>query len=263
MLADCHMHSEFSTDSDAPMESMCDAAIARGIQKICITDHYDMDYSTGEFQLDTDRYEQKVREVQKKYAGRLVIGFGVELGLMPQLGDRIREYADSRSFDFVIGSVHVIDGTDPYYRSEIPCSDEEMYRRYFAYTLKCLDSCDGFQTLGHLDYAVRYGYDPTVYSYRKYSDLIDEILRKLIDRGIALEVNAAGLRYGLGYPNPHPDVIRHYRELGGEMVTIGADAHEPDHVGSRFEEIRDLLLDCGFRWQTVFSEKRPEMLPLR
>ena len=87
--------------------------------------------------------------------------------------------------------------------------------------------------------------------------MIDEILRELICRGIALEVNSGGLKYGLGFPNPHPDVLKRYRELGGELVTVGSDAHRPEHVGYGFSQVREILLDCGFQYFAEFSRRKP------
>ena len=114
-IADCHMHSFFSSDSEAPTEEMVKRAVELGLPAICLTDHYDMDYSTGEFQLDTPAYAAKIRELQEKYHDRIDIRFGVELGLQLHLKERMEEYVNAWPFDYVIGSMHVIDGKDPYY----------------------------------------------------------------------------------------------------------------------------------------------------
>ena len=114
MLADCHLHTEFSTDSETPMRAQAERALELGIPAICVTDHMDMDYPQGEFWLDTDRYMEAVRRLQEEYRGRLEIGFGVELGLMEHLRARQEEYLKKYPFDFVIGSVHLIHGEDPY-----------------------------------------------------------------------------------------------------------------------------------------------------
>ena len=95
----------------------------------------------------------------------------------------------------------------------------------FRETLENVEAVKDFDTLGHLDYVVRYGiHQAAEYSYRKFSDEIDAVLKKLIAEGKGLEMNLAGIKYGLGFPNPHPDVLKRYRELGGEIITIGADA---------------------------------------
>ena len=159
----------------------------------------------------------------------------------------------------MIGSVHLIRGLDPYYGKFFEGRpDAEAYREAFAETLRCLDGVSDFDALGHLDYVVRYGkHQAEEYSYRMFADEIDAILKKLIDMGKALEINTAGLKYGLEFPNPHPDVLKRYRELGGEMVTVGADGHRPEHVGYDFSLAADILKSCGFRYYTEFKGRRP------
>ncbi len=258
MMSDCHMHTAFSSDSDAGMEAMAEQALRLGMEAVCITDHYDMDYPGGEFQLDTVSYLNRLEELREKYRGRLEIRRGVELGLQPHLGERIRNYTETYSFDYVIGSVHLVNGLDPYERQQYPGTDQELYREYFCCTLENIRKIRGFHALGHLDYVVRYGYTKEKeYSYRKYAEQIDPILRELAERGIALEVNSGGLKYGLGFPNPHPEILKRYRELGGEMVTLGSDAHRPEHVGYGFSQILETLQACGYKYYTEFSRGEP------
>ena len=116
---------------------------------------------------------------------------------------------------------------------------------------------------GHIDYVVRYGPNKnTFYSYERYRDLIDEILKTLIEKGIALEVNTAGYKYGLGAPNPHPDILKKYRSMGGELLTVGSDAHRPEHLAYDFQKVTPLLKECGFKAYTVFEKRVPKFLPL-
>lgn len=263
MLADCHMHTCFSEDSDSPVETMIDQAIRLGMRRICITDHYDMDFPKGEFQLDTEAYRKRIEELRERYRGRLEIGLGVELGLQPHLAGRIQAYVRRYPYDFVIGSVHLLEGKDPYNRQDFDLSDQELYEKYFACTLENIRSTEGFHTLGHLDYVVRYGYSrEREYSYNKYAEWIDPILQELIHKGIALEVNSGGLKYGLGFPNPHPDILRRYRQLGGEMVTVGSDAHRPEQVGYGFDTLPGLLWEAGFGYVTLFREGKPEFVKI-
>ena len=110
---------------------------------------------------------------------------------------------------------------------------------------------------------MRYGYEKDrFYSYEKFRDVLDEILSCLISRDIALEVNTAGFRKGLGFPNPHPDILWRYRDLGGEKVTIGSDAHMPQHVGADFKAAAELLQALGFRYLTLFHGKEESRIPL-
>ena len=260
MLNDRHLHTSFSSDSDEPMERVAEAAVRRGMERICITDHYDMGYYTGEFQLETVPYLRMLDEMRERFAGRCEIRSGVEMGLLPGTEDaeKINAYIAAQPYDFVIGSVHSMYGKDPYFRDTIEADDRTMYRTYFSCTLECLKSCRGFQTLGHMDYVVRYGYSKSEgYVWEEFRDLIDQILRHLTENGIALEINTAGLRQGIGFPNPHPGILKRYRELGGEMVTVGSDAHRAADLGYGFERAKELLLDAGFRYVTEFREKSP------
>lgn len=263
--ADFHMHTEFSGDSEAPVRAMLDAALERGMEAVCITDHIDEDYpedsetGTNPFLFDLDQYFQVLREIKKEYADRLDLRIGVELGLQPHLGERYRKLIETYPFDFVIGSLHVIHGMDPYdgviFEGR---SDADVYREAFQATAENLDQVKDFDVLGHLDYVVRYGrHQAREYSYRAFSDEIDEILKKVIHMGKGIEMNMGGFKYGLGFCNPHPDVIRRYRELGGEIITVGADAHKPEHVAFDFEKAGDILRNCGFRYYAEYRNRKP------
>ena len=141
--------------------------------------------------------------------------------------------------------------------------DRRTYGEYFRATLENLKVCRGIHTLGHLDYVVRYGlHKGEEYSYRDFADEIDAVLKELIERQIGLELNTGGLKYGLGYPNPHPDVLARYRELGGEIITVGSDAHVPEYVGYRFDTAAELLKACGFHYYTEFRRKKPVFLKI-
>ena len=115
-----------------------------------------------------------------------------------------------------------------------------------------------FDVMGHLDYVVRYGkHREQEYSYGRFADEIDEILRYLIEHGKGLEVNTAGLKYGLPFAHPHPDVLKRYKKLGGEIITVGADAHKPEHVGYDFNIVDNILEACGFKYYAEFIKRAP------
>ena len=162
-------------------------------------------------------------------------------------------------FDFVIGSVHLVDGKDPYYREGFAeLSDRELYRKGFENTLENLQHVTAFDVLGHLDYVVRYGtYKEKEYSQTEFADIIDEILKRVIELGKGIELNTAGWKYGLPFCNPHPDILKRYRELGGEIITIGADGHKPEHIAYDFGKVNDVLKACGFKYYTEFEERKP------
>ena len=269
--ADMHMHTWFSTDSEACPRDMADEAVRKGLKTICFTDHFDKDdLEWGEEGIfDVDAYFVEMQKLQEEYAGKLNIRIGIELGLRTYLKDYYEELTKKYPFDFVIGSVHNVpykkdaEGnilyTDPAAEKLFTDrTDKEAYRLMMETTLENVRTSDCFQTLGHLDYVVRYGNSrEKEYSYTDYADIIDEILKLLIEKEKGLEVNSAGLKYGLPFAHPHPDVLKRYRELGGEIITIGADAHKPEHIAYDFAKAEEILKSCGFKYYTEFFEQKP------
>ena len=269
--ADMHMHTWFSTDSEACPRDMADEAVRKGLKTICFTDHFDKDdLEWGEEGIfDVDAYFVEMQKLQEEYAGKLNIRIGIELGFRTYLKDYYEELTKKYPFDFVIGSVHNVpykkdaEGnilyTDPAAEKLFTDrTDKEAYRLMMETTLENVRTSDCFQTLGHLDYVVRYGKSrEKEYSYTDYADIIDEILKLLIEKEKGLEVNSAGLKYGLPFAHPHPDVLKRYRELGGEIITIGADAHKPEHIAYDFAKTEEILKSCGFKYYTEFFEQKP------
>lgn len=268
MYCDFHLHSSFSSDSPTPMEEMIQKGIQLGLPAMCFTEHMDLDFPENSenltFQVDLPAYREKFCKMQEKYASRIPLYFGLELGLQPHLKEEIPAIAASYDFDFLIGSTHIADRLDPYspkfYEGR---SEYESYLRYFEVILENLTTFSCFDTCGHIDYVVRYGPNKNQnYSYKKYQDVIDAILHLLIDKGIGLECNTAGFKYGLGHPHPTEEILVRYRELGGELLTLGSDAHKPEHLAYDFNHTGELLKSCGFKYYTVFRNRKPEFLKL-
>ena len=268
ILWDCHMHSSFSSDSSTPMECMIMQGISNGLKGICFTEHFDPDYPKTpdglNFALDIPLYMETFMSLKEKYHDAIELRFGIELGLQPHLKEHFDKLTSQYPFDFVIGSSHVVNGFDPYYPEFFHTREEsKAYREYFESILENITKISRIDTYGHLDYIVRYGPNKNRdYSYKKHADIFDEILSQLISRRIGLEVNTGGYHYGLGEPNPCTDIIRRYRELGGEIITVGADAHTPEKIGYAFDKAAEVLKECGFKYYTVFRKHEPEFLPL-
>ncbi len=110
---------------------------------------------------------------------------------------------------------------------------------------------------------VRYG--PTQnqgWNFRDYADVFEAIFKNLIHQGKGIEINTAGLYKGLGYPHPHRDILSMYKDMGGEIITVGSDAHQPQYFAYGFDIAEDLLKDCGFRYYCVFKNRKPEFISL-
>ncbi|MFR2774750.1 MAG: histidinol-phosphatase HisJ family protein [Anaerostipes sp.] len=261
--ADYHLHTNFSSDSETPMESMILEGIRRGLKTICFTEHHDIDYPDNpdhlDFLLDLPSYKETLFHLKEKYKHQIEVCFGIELGLMPHTLTQCQEFARREEFDFIIGSTHIVDSVDPYetcYFETYPL--KQGLQKYFEHILKNVSSFYDYCVYGHLDYAARYIKDKSFqFSYKDYCDLLDEILKKIIENGKGIEVNTAGLKYGMSDPNPHHEILQRYLELGGEILTIGSDGHCPEHMAYDFQKIPDFLKDLGFKYYTIFREKKP------
>lgn len=266
MFWDQHMHCNFSGDSDALPEDMIKAGIAHGLSGICFTDHLDYDYpeEPNIFLLDFDNYFQVLSDLREKYADKISVNIGIELGLQPQAAGQNLAVAEKYPFDFIIGSSHVVNHMDPYYPEFFAGRDEDAaYMEYFESVLENINSVVDFDVYGHIDYVVRYGPNKNAfYTYEKFKDIIDAILTQLISKGKGIEVNTGGFKYGLGHPNPTEDIIKRYRELGGEIITMGADAHVPEYVAYEFDKTAQIIKNCGFKYYTVFKNRKAEFIPL-
>lgn len=267
ITADYHVHSNFSSDSKASMESMIEQAITLGFERICFTDHMDYDFPKQyglPFEFDVADYFKKLNELKETYQGKIKILCGIECGLRPYLAERFHALITSHPFDFVICSSHLIDDLDPYHKDFWEGrSKEEGLRLYFDSILANIRAYDDFDVYGHLDYVIRYvpNHD-TSYDYEDYKEEIDKILTLLIQKGKGIEINTAGYKYGLNMPHPHSEIIKRYVALGGRILTIGSDGHMPEHLAYDFETARELLLSLGITEYTVFENRKPIFLPL-
>ena len=187
-----------------------------------------------------------------------------QLGIQPQLGDAYRQWLSDKSFDFLIGSTHLVDRFDPYYPDFWTSYDAASgVNRYLDVTLQNIRAFDDFDVYGHIDYIIRYVPDgDRVFSYKKHADQVDAVLKLLIEKGKGIEINTGGYKAGLSEPNPCHDVLRRYTELGGELITRGSDAHTTEYVAYRFADAKEVLRECGFRYFTVFRERKAEFVPL-
>lgn len=269
IIIDYHTHSSNSADSETPMKLQIESAISKGIKHLCITEHMDIDFPAEKynisFDLNTEKYIEEYKTNKKIYENRIDLSFGVELGLQSHIKPKLENYVNQYSFDFIIGSAHLCDGIDVYYPEFYEGrTEKESYRRYFEYELECLNVFNDFDVFGHLDYIVRYGPSKDRnYKYFDYSDVIDEILCKLISLGKGIEINTSVLTKGMAHPNPCEDILKRYLELGGEIITVGSDAHTPENIAGQFDKAEAILKACGFKHYNYFKERKPIYIDLK
>ncbi|GBU10756.1 putative histidinol-phosphatase [Erysipelotrichaceae bacterium] len=247
-MHDYHLHTKASFDCNSSAEKMIEGAIAKGLEAICITDHYDFNYPCGDdFTLDIPSYVKLIKTMQKKYAGKITIFCGIEIGMDLMYEKEIKALLMSYKFDYIIGSVHVISGTEFYYADFFLNKTKfEANLQYFEAVLSCLQHFPEVNTLGHIDYISRYGENEKgQICYQDYAEILDAILRELITSNRNLEINTSGLRQGVGVCFPDADILQRYAELGGKKVVCGSDAHYPCDVGANFLEAGKLVTDYG------------------
>lgn len=260
MRADVHMHCGFSNDSETRPEDMVESAIAKGLSVICFTDHYDKDNLDwgDEAIFDVESYFQKMIELQEEYRDQIDIRIGAEIGMQPYLAEYYQNFMAQHPFDFVIGSVHSVLEHDVALDFFQKHSDPEGYKIYFEEMLQDVQKIKSYDVLGHLDYIVRYSNQGSKgFDLNDYMDIIEEILKQVIAHGKGIELNMSGLKYGLGAPHPQPEIIKRYRELGGEIITVGADGHIPEHIAYDYHLADDILKSCGFKYYTEFKGRKP------
>lgn len=233
---------------------------------MCFTEHNDFDFPYGNdmipdsFVLDVDAYFRGLSALKQKYAKDIKILFGIEIGLQPCCLQKNIALSRSRDFDFIIGSSHLCQGADPYYPSFFTGrSPKECCLAYFEETLNNIRFFSGFDVYGHIDYIARYipaGSSP--YDSMDYKNILEEILKALISMGKGIECNTSGLRKPLNAVNPAPKIIKRYRELGGEIITTGSDAHRPQDIAADFDTALQILKDCGFSYYATFEKRLPQ-----
>lgn len=256
-MFDYHVHSSVSFDSQTSAEKIAQAAAKKGLREICFTDHWD------HFPRPDDSHSLfSFSEYSSAYDSLCVDGLmirkGVEMGMNEWNVGACREMLGKRSFDFVIGSVHFADGYDPYDAEYWQGKTaEQAYMCYLEKVLECVKLHDDFDVLGHLTYVCKSPRNPypQPLRYEQCRDIADEIMRTLISKGKGMEINTSGVDKGVDFL-PSADFFRRFRELGGEIVTVGSDAHDDVRIGQYVNEAIEILKDT-FGYVCTFEGRNP------
>ena len=256
-MFDYHMHSIVSFDGHDSGLQLVQAAKAAGLKEICFTDHLDYDPlgKMGVLAFDTARYNAEYDYLQ---AEGLKIRRGMEFGMTVDNRAQFQEDLKRRPFDFVLGSIHFVDDLDVYF--EEYWHDKTVFeaeRRYLEATLDCVRLHDDFDVLAHLTYIGKTSshHAPRPVPYAEHRELIDEILKTVAQKGKGLEMNTSGVDRCGGFL-PTEDYFRRFKELGGQIVTVGSDAHTASRVGQYSFEACEILKDI-FGYVCTFEERKP------
>ena len=256
-MFDYHMHSNVSFDGHDTPEAMVKAALNMGLKEICFTDHIDHEVGVEKeiMVFDQDVYDSAYDCLR---AEGIKIRLGVEFGIKPGNREQFKEDLKRRDFDFVLGSVHMINEEDvylePYWRTrDIPSA----YREYLEETLRCVQHHEDFDVLGHLTFISKGRANPTkeLLHYEDHREIVDEILRELARKGKGMEINTSGIDRCGGFL-PTADFFRRFKELGGEIVTVGSDAHTFDRVGQYSREACEIMKEI-FGYVCTFEKRQP------
>jgi len=256
-MFDYHMHSTVSFDARSRGLPMAEAAKAAGLKEICFTDHLDYDPlgELGVIAFDTEVYNAEYDNLE---VPGLKIRRGMEFGMTVDNRSQFKEDLKRRHFDFVLGSVHFVDGRDVYY--DRYWKDRTVWqaeRHYLEATLDCVRLHDDFDVLAHLTYIAKASshHAPRPVPFAEHRELIDEILKTVAQKGKGLEMNTSGVDRCGGYL-PTADFFRRFKELGGEIVTVGSDAHHVSRVGQYTFEACSILKDI-FGHVCTFEDRKP------
>jgi histidinol-phosphatase (PHP family) len=239
----------------------CEAALKQGLGGIAFTDHLDIGYpDTDEsFNINFEEYFSKISAIKAKYKGRLNVLRAVEVGVQPHVIDESLKIVESGSFDYVLVSVHVIDRIDPYTRVYYKVRSKlEAYERYLKEIYFMITHFETFDMVGHFEYIIRYAhYVDRSLRYVDHSDVFDSILKELIKQGRGFEVNTGTYRDPANPAEYDAAVLKRYRELGGELVCLGSDAHRIEHIGLRFDYFSQIIRNAGFKYTVHFENRKP------
>jgi len=259
---DYHIHSNFSSDSDASALGICKSAIRKDIPEIGLAEHYDLHSKEPKpvFYRPGVWWEE-IERIRKRLDGRLILRAGLEIGEPHLFPGEVRTLLDQYHYDFVIGSLHYV-GDDLMFDNELLARKgaDGIMQSYFL-ELEKMTRDPQFDILGHMDVPVRNGgpiwksYDP-----RRYEAPIRAVLQNCIDHGIALEVNSGGLRRPANNLMPDLRILQWYREMGGQRLTLGSDAHTPSDVGLHLDQALNAIRESGWRSITRYERRQASSL---
>ena len=278
MFADYHVHTAYSDDSEYPMEEAVTDAIGLGMDEICFTDHVDygikrdwddpagMKYRPGGpgdpeqmavANVDYPRYVEEIARLQDKYKGRIRIRLGMEFGMQVHTIPDYERLFKRYPFDFIILSVHQVEDrefwTQDFQRGK---TQQEYNLRYYEEILMLVQKYHDYSVLGHLDSIRRYDREGA-FPFENIREIIAEIFRIVISDGKGIEVNTSSWRYGFSDLTPSRDILKLYRELGGEIITVGSDTHKKEQLGTHIEDAKKELRELGFHSIHTFEKMKP------
>lgn len=270
-MYDTHIHTSNSSDCKQPIDTVCKTAIENKMKAITICDHAEVSlfHLHDYFELIKGSIKD-VRMAQGKYGDKIKILQGIEISEFFWDEEKLRGFLALGDYDVILGSIHRVDcieHNDSYSRIVMSDTTEEnlhvFLRTYFDDMIRMIENYD-FDVLTHLTVPLRYinGKYGRGIDISRYDDTIRKILRMIIEKGIALELNTSGLGTPIDCTFPDEKYVRWYKEMGGELITIGSDAHTPDRIGYGFDRAKQMLKTIGFDGYYYYEKRKPVKVDL-
>lgn len=272
MIADYHMHTYYSDDSQYKMEEAVKKAIELGLNEICFTDHVDYgikleheDYMRLNEEerrnwvanVDYEHYFEEIHQLQVKYKDRITIKQGMEFGIQTHTIPAFQSLFNRYDFDFIILSCHQVEDKEFWTQDFQKGRSQQVYNeRYYEEILNVIKVYKDYSVLGHLDLLKRYDLKGE-YPFEKTKEIITEILKIVIADKKGIEINTSSFYYGLNDLMPSKNILKLYHDLGGTILTIGSDSHKEEQVGAHIEEIHEELKKIGFKQICTFDKMKP------
>lgn len=260
MFADYHVHTDFSDDSNYLMPNCLKHAIDLGLEEICFTEHTDFGVKGGKGQLPncpTEKYLAEFKRCEKVFGDKIKMKFGMEFGMQTSTVEEFQKLFNDYDFDFIILSCHQVDNQEFWtYEYQDTHTQAEYHQRYYQEILDVMKIYDDWSILGHLDMVKRYD-KWGEYPFENVRDVIAEILKLVIDKGKGIEINTSCYRYNLPDLTPSHEILKLYKDLGGEILTIGSDSHAENHLAVKIKETQAELARLGFENIYTFDKMKP------
>lgn len=256
--ADYHLHTKWCCHARGEMRDYVEAAVARGLTEIGFAVHMPITIPIPEklylSKSEMSLYVDELRRLQDEFAGRINLLLGGECDYAPGQEAEIEDAIGSCPFDYVYGSVHFIDGWGhdcPDYRDRWETENvASIYRRYYELISAAAES-GYYDIVAHLDLAKKFNYQPA----EDITDAEAAACDAVAKAGMTVEISTGGFVKPVGEQYPSEKILQMLRERD-VPICFGSDAHEPERVGERFDDVRRLARDIG--WTAVTRYKARE-----
>ncbi len=264
-ICDYHLHSINSPDGFDPIDLMCEYAIKNGVAEIAITDHYDVTSNKAYYnEFNFDKIKAEVFAAREKYAGKLKVMLGMEIGQPQADGAEAKRFLKNNSVDFIIGSIHNLkNDSDVFFYDYNKISCDMVFDKYLDEVIEMARDFD-YDVIGHITYPLRYMFNcgGRTVDLTNFEGKLKCLFKILVERKKGIEINTSGIFSEMAQTLPPLYVVKLFKECGGEFVTIGSDSHKAHLVGTGIKEGQEMLRQAGFGHFTTYENRVPKLIKI-